>query len=406
MPYQRRAYRQGDSLFRPQALLGQERLESRALLAGLINLPDCVLPQPSNIDHAATAEIGQLVSDRLGANSGQIHQDSPPQSIAPELADSIWRSAHNWLKEMKTTPQDDTSPHQTSSCVEASDEKQDAGNTELGSEGGHSAAPAQPVVAQTPSTEEAQPLEDRSPPAALMPIVAVPPPSIPALASRATDSAPIAPHSALAFHYFQAAPVSMPMTEPSLNAEPLSSYITSESFVDCSLLDAHAAVERMPAIKQVRHEELTVNSLVIRTATGYAMTTEHGKLTDDAHSEITQRAESALALAREVVRDADTACAAMLLTGGRQEEAVASAAIRALGVTAAIVHEPSATEPSTMRSLSETLRMCLFGLISVFLSCRSETVAANDTRVKRKGFPRLRILHRLDSGSGGPSCGT
>ncbi len=355
MTYQGKLLSERRSFGRLRTVIRLETLEPRSLLAGLVNVPDCLLP-------AAIAQ-GDLVPAEVANIDAQLARSLRPQFNEPATDNERLGKLPRGVDEIK--------------CDEDS-EKSDS------SEFWGSAVPAEPDAAPAPNQEaplSTAPILDpqyfvtaiaTSPSAdQTRPPLTFVPQSVP------TAAAP------LSFHYFIKSPKPNDDHLFNLSSEPLAASAVRDTFVALTLLELPKPPHK-PAAHNVVGESRFSNN-VDRELPIESQTTERTDLIVNNHTHLVRNATAAIAQAATIVREADTYCAAMLSRNERPDHTLEVPLSPAIVTTSTVANHspPSSAVGSQARN---HWHFGLLSFVSMVLSFRSPAALVSHVGVKQRGL--------------------
>lgn len=406
MAYLHKWMNQSHSTRRLRSIVGLEALETRSLLAGLVNLPDSLIQAPYNPSHALAAEVGQIRAESIATQATPIHRSPIILSSVEadehlEFADSIWSANRNWISDAKSHSQDaqDSTKYDGTGELDHKDDGLSNGSDIKHNDSLTPGVPATTTDEDTPPTT--------SPPSTTPSFVSIvatspatnqqwdPPRSA---ANSPWPALPLPSHAPLSFRYFNQSPQRNRVGDPSLSSEPLTSAAVQETFAAFSLSGLSELPLNAPAHEATPEtaSKTAFHRAVPSTAQPAVQPSAHTPL---AHADIVDRAKTAIAQATEIVRAADASCAVMGSPSGRNHRIVDQSLAHSLtqnALAAGSAKTPSTSTPNSPHSRSNGLQLGFFSLVSMLLSFRtSATQEVNPdaqpfeqpTKVARKKKP-------------------
>ena len=373
-------YQRG-SIRRVRTAIGVEPLERRAMLAGLINLPDGLLPTTTNPVTQVAAEMRCVDHQASAGEQLGIHKTTKAEIGGAAAEAFIWDPSCDWLSDThRPTTEEGSSEEHSAKADDADSEDSSAKSDFIGGQN-----EGQPVESTAP-----QGATDAVAPPPIGPInqpdfvtIMVTPIQTPEIKRplAAPSGFTTAATPAEPFHYFSTASKLNRGHEKSLSSEPLSTAAARETFVAFSLLDVSALRQSLPVQTAARtsspppHEgprrELMVATSVVQEI-----------ILESDHSRKVNKALTAMELALAVVRDADATCAQIQLRKERNDQSERSLSPAVVLAQATLI-PPSINATSVIAMWNNPLQVGLLCLVSMLLTVTTPLTTPGKTDATR-----------------------
>lgn len=381
MTYQRNSIYRRAAALGARTVLGVEALESRVLLAGLVNLSDSALHSLSAQVDSAPAEVRRIDNQRVGAQRGEINESLSGDVVSSVLAECVWSSARDWLFDSSEPRTEDESLDDYSCAQSTADHKKDCAKSDLVVNNGESQSPDLNVTPPV-TNDGASPLPV-SKPAFIADVVTpsstqenrTPLSSATKVAPPAFSPTAVAP---LPFHYFTPTSQLNHGQDFNLRSQPLADAAVRETFVALSLLEASGVDQDFA--KQTVIQGATSNMITNRTE---SVVSEQTDLTASDHQAMVHRALAAIAQATEILRDADATSVAHHSQEVLHESWADPALISAIARTPSTLNRPLIKNPIVSQVYNNRVQLGLFSLVSILLSLNSPIKLVGNVHVAR-----------------------
>ena len=380
MTDQRNSIGRHGSALGARTVLGVEALESRVLLAGLVNLSDNSLLSPSAQVGSDPAEVRQIDTQLTGASRVEIDEALSGKVDSPVFSESVWSPDRDWLSDSSEPRTEDETLGQNSCEQSAADHKKDCAKSDLVVNSGESHSSdsnvmppatndgASPLLVSKPTfiadvVTQSSTQENRTP---LSPATTIAP-------STFSPSA-IPP---LPFHYFTPSSQLNRGQDFNLHSQPLADAAVRETFVAISLLDASGVDQGLA--KQTVIQDATSNSISNRTE---SVVSKHSDLTSD-HPAMVHKGLAAIAQATEILRDADAIDVVHYSQEVLCDSWVDPSLISAIARTPSTLNRSLIKNPIASQVYNNRVQLGLFGLMSILLSLNSPIKLVGNAHVAR-----------------------
>lgn len=398
MTYQRNSIKRHGSARGARTILGVEALESRVLLAGLVNLSDNSLHSPSAQVDSVPAEIQRIETQLVGVSHVEINEAVSDDVDGSMFAESVWSPARDWLADSGEPTTEDESLDKHSCEESTAGHKEDCAKSDLVVNGGGSYSPDSNVTPSVNHDDACPPLVSEP---AFIAVVVTPsstqeiwPPRASAtkIASSTFSRATI---PTLPFHYFTPSSQLDHGQKFNLHSQPLADAAVRETFVAFSLLEASGVGQDLA--KQTSIRETTSNTHARRAELAAPKQTD---LNGSDHQAMIHKALAAIAQATEILQDTEATSVAHHAQEVLNDSWVDPSLISAIATTPSTPNRSSIGNLIGSQVFNNRVQLGLFSLVSIVLSLNSPIkLIGNMDAARRNGVReiRFRMFCRRDS---------
>lgn len=390
MTNQRNTIHQHGSALGFRALLGVEVLESRVLLAGLVNLSDNLLHSPSVHVDSVPAEVRQIEIQSVETGRGEVNVASTGEVDRSTFTESVWSPNRDRPADAREPSVVHGTVDGTSCDKDAADREEECASSDFTMNAGGSSPPGTIVMAPV-IKDGAHPVPVPLPVSqpSFIAVVVTPSstqeirPPLPSATIIARSSLSPSTVPPLPFHYFTPSPKLDHGSEFTLHSQPLADAAVRETFVAFSLLEASGVHQNLA--KQAAKKETISNTSARHVETSVS---KQADLTNGDHLALVDKALAAIAQATEVLQDSVAISVAHRSQVESNDSWVDPSLASALAAAPCRLNHSPIENSSVSQDFNNRVQLGLISLASILLSLKSPLTMVRNVGAARGGWPR------------------